>query len=1193
MANAIIGVGFDDWVQNQIIKRQKVNRRTSNKTIDELRYQNNNTAFLRLTSAIDINGSAEYAKAYQLFNTRFTPTINGEGTPEFARGVYLNPTNNSAYGWRSNSTFGHIPPPGLISADVKSQNRGSLKEANINLVCHNKDQFEIISKLYLRIGYSMLLEWGWSYFFHNDDPLSPEDKRMGRLRENYSDLDKDFLSGNLWGSAITIEKVLQKINNLRKDTCGNYDAIFGRVSNYSWSLEKDGSYNITLTLKTWGDIIESLKANTSHPSNITASSDSSNTEGQPPLLYNQTKSSINRILWYWTSVFPRDAANDPTKNSWFTNPEQVSKNTGLTYSQNNTEYSDIDLATFSFPELEGITQTGNYSTYKNEYYVRLGAFLRTLQNFTLLYNTDSSDEKKPAIVSLDYDPESNFMFTYPRQGSIDPRICLVPLEEKIEDSTTASSGSSNDYIVTEKSYRWKTIEVAEESSSNGGIWIGFDEDSPYKESETDYADIGEYLERPADLGIFGGDPNFAGDTQSEKTRVTNFLTNNFSGKTIESITTSTTTATSDTLPTVYDNGKSVDNDDSVIKQYLISWSTRNSDTDDFFDDYVDKTDKGKVENFKAELGKEYLIQWDKLVEEKKESYRSKDSVDTAFSDSAIFKFSVTIRTYEAKTWTLTNPNSVYSNANTSNASSQTPDVTNKLFENIKKVNFRVADYDYIGRTMNILVNMNFIAKVLEENINLKDGSISYFTFLDKIMTGIQSTLGNLNNFNVIYDEDANKIKIIDSTFIPGLNKYKPDLFKNRKNGLFKMYTVDEQEGSFVRDASIKSKMSNAFATMTTIGAQARGNIVGENATALSSWNDGLTDRVIKEKATEMQPSGSTELKDAYPSNLGALTQLYTKINDGNITSEDIDGVKDQCVDLFKYEVGTFIEGKKIAPLGFLPIDLELTFDGLSGVKIYETYTADDRLLPKEYREKIQFITTGVSHRIQNNDWTTTLNSITSPTYEDSPSVNPNIGNIFSVEPPAETSNSTNVADVGNLELTPSSAPASKTQKDLVKKAFESSFAKGQTKSRCARGTYNHALNLTKLQNNQTPNQGMIVAAGGNANQTNYHSKLEQLGYKKYSAGNNLTKDQVKNILIHGPKGANGETQPWVEGDVVVYWANEGDFGGRKYGHTQMYVGNLVSSNWVTDNDDNYGVQFVYNRYSANNYNLLIFKAPVV
>jgi hypothetical protein len=1186
MANAIIGVGFDNWVQNQIVKRQKVNRRTSNKTINELQYQNNNTAFLRLTSAIDVNGSADYARAYQLFGTQFNPISGGESTPELARGVYLDPTNNSAYGWRSNSTFGHIPPPGLISADVKSQNRGSLKEANINIVCHNKDQFDIISKLYLRIGYSMLLEWGWSYFFHNDDPLTPEDNRIGQFRENYSDLDKDFLSGTMWEGAITIEKVLQKINILRKDTCGNYDAIFGRVSNYSWSLEKDGSYNITLTLKTWGDIIESLKANVSHPSNITTDVDSSNTEGQPPLLYNQTKSSVNRILWYWTSVFPRDSAVDPVRNSYFTNPEQVSKNTGLTYSQNNTEYSDIDLATFSFPELEGVTQTGNYSQYKNEYYVRLGAFLRTLQNFTLLYNTDSSDDKKPAIVSLDYDPETNFMFTYPRQGSIDPRVCLIPLNETIESDPVENNTqtpnntqpTSDNYNVTQKSYRWKTIEV--KSTSDGpslSSLFGADnysETLAYYEDKTDYANIDSYI----------ADPSFLGNTSGNKTIINNFISSNLDGTSVVKLSSSTTTQNSKNIQ-VYDDGKNLEETTSIIKELVkASQPPKDVSISDFKTKYIEK--QTSPVSIEAVEGKEYLVQYNKLVNTVERSVTSNETASTT-------TITVIIRTYEAKTYTLTNPNTVYTDTNVSSTEQDSVDVSNSLFGKIKKVNFRVADYDYIGRTMNILVNMNFIAKVLEENINLKDGSVSYFTLLEKIMTGIQSTLGNLNNFNVIYDEDANKIKIIDSTFIPGLNKYKPDLFKDRKNGLFKIYTVDEQEGSFIRDASIKSKMSNAFATMTTIGAQARGNIVGENATALSSWNDGLTDRVIKEKATEMQPSGSTELKDAYPSNLSALTDLYTKINDGNITAEDIDGVKDQCVDLFNYEVGTFIEGKKMPPLGFLPIDLELTFDGLSGVKIYETYTADDRLLPKEYREKIQFITTGVSHRIQNNDWTTTLNSVTSPNYEDSPSINPNIGKIFSVKPKKSNNSKRNgVANVGPAEFVPSKSPASAKQKELVKESVTFTFANGETKGNCGRGTFNLALNLTKLQKNQSPHEGMTVEAGGHANRSGYHSKLETLGYTKYSAGSNLTLAQLKDILRNGPKGANGTAQPWLEGDVVVYWANEGSFGGSIYGHTQMYTGGASISGWSTDNRNNYGLTFVYGD-SYNDWNLLIFRAPTI
>jgi len=56
-------------------------------------------------------------------------------------------------------------------------------------------------------------------------------------------------------------------------------------------------------------------------------------------------------------------------------------------------------------------------------------------------------------------------------------------------------------------------------------------------------------------------------------------------------------------------------------------------------------------------------------------------------------------------------------------------------------------------------------------------------------------------------------------------------------------------------------------------------------------------------------------------------------------------------------------------------------DGLSGMRIYESYTADTRLLPARYQDKIQFITTGISHRIQNNDWTTTITSLSGPKYD--------------------------------------------------------------------------------------------------------------------------------------------------------------------------------------------------------------------
>lgn len=1179
MANSIIGAGFSSWVYNQIVKRQKVNRRTSNKTIDEIRYQNNNTAFLRLTSAIDIDGDPSYARAYQLFNTQFTPT-DGNGTRELARGISLNSNSNTAYGWRSTSTFGFIPPPGLISADVKSQNRGSLKEANINMVCHNKDQFEIISKLYLRIGYSMLLEWGWSYFFHNDEPLDANDARIGQLRENYSDLDQDFLNGTLWGKEITTDSVLQKINLLRKDTCGNYDAVFGRVVNFSWTLEKDGTYNITLTLKTWGDIIESLKGNTSHNVNINVSSNSSNTKDQPPLLYNQVKSSINRILWYFTSCFDNKNAYEYRKNSYFTDPERVSKGTGLTPSQNNKEYSDNDLMSFTFPELNGIKLSGNYSAFKNEYYVRLGAFLRTMQNFVLLYNTSNSNTNKPALVDIDYTHDNNFMFTYPRQGSTDPRVCLVPL-----DNSISTPNPSNNYNVTEKYYDWQTIEVRVDNA----LINDYDEELIYDESESNPSNVNDYLYPEL---------QFLGTTDGNKDKINTFIRSNIKGTTSVTISTNITTTNSKQI-SVYNDGKPSDTKYGAWK-WLDLYSQTNKDVEEFQDNYIDSSNKGFINSFTAKEGKEYLVEYGKLIGEVSETVVSEDGIVQAFGVAVGTErnnVTVTIRTYRATSWTLTNPNTVYApNTNiTPTPGSNAPEVFNNTFEKMKNVKFRVPNYDYIGHTMDIMVNMNFIAKILEGGIDPKTNSISIFSMLDQIMSGIQGALGSINNFNVTYNEDTNQIKIIDSTFIPGLDKYKPELFNDRKKGLFATYTLDSNEGSFLRNASIKSKMSPAFATVTAIGAQSRGNIIGENATSLSLWNEGLTDRVIRERATEMQPSSSADIKDAYSSNLSILTNLYNKINDGNMTDEDIDGAKNTSVDLFKYEIGTFVEAKKMPPLGFLPIDLELTMDGLSGVKIYETYTADDRLLPKEYNNKIEFITVGVSHKIQNNDWVTVLNSITSPTYNNSPSINPSLGSVLQVTSSAQQPAPVSPPPVTNLPLTPSVSPASGRQKDLVKKALDASFAKGQTRNKCARGTYNHAVNLTRLQKNQNANLGMIVFAGGNANSSGYHSNLEQLGYTQYVIGNNLPKSAVTDTINNGPKGPNGDRQPWVEGDVVVYWANDGDPNGsyRKYGHTQMYVGDINNSKWATDTLNNYDVGFVYGSRSANNWNLLVFKAPTI
>ena len=69
--------------------------------------------------------------------------------------------------------------------------------------------------------------------------------------------------------------MLSKIESERKQSDGNYDAIFGKVSNYSWNFTTAGTYEISISLTSLGDIVESFKVNTLPPSK-TYSPDSPN-----------------------------------------------------------------------------------------------------------------------------------------------------------------------------------------------------------------------------------------------------------------------------------------------------------------------------------------------------------------------------------------------------------------------------------------------------------------------------------------------------------------------------------------------------------------------------------------------------------------------------------------------------------------------------------------------------------------------------------------------------------------------------------------------------------------------------------------------------------------------------------------------------------------------------------------------------
>jgi hypothetical protein len=150
----------------------------------------------------------------------------------------------------SGDEFGIRPMPGITNVVINSRSTTSvglkgLRECTISIKCHSLAQLQAIEILYMRPGYTALLEWGHSVYF-----VDPESSPTQNL--NYIDI---FSGGK------TRFDVYDEIYKKKIESNGNYDAILGKVNNFSWTADDNGGYDITVNIISMNDIIDSLKIN--------------------------------------------------------------------------------------------------------------------------------------------------------------------------------------------------------------------------------------------------------------------------------------------------------------------------------------------------------------------------------------------------------------------------------------------------------------------------------------------------------------------------------------------------------------------------------------------------------------------------------------------------------------------------------------------------------------------------------------------------------------------------------------------------------------------------------------------------------------------------------------------------------------------------------------------------------------------
>jgi len=274
----LIGESFDEFVNDQIKKRQQ-KLGLAGRNNENLVWQNAKTSFIKITSMVNVIDTetanlkrygwlqdsnlkgSDLAKAFVL-DTGITDTRNSPNK------IFAGVTNNTslintfAYGL-GGTEFGIKPIPGVSSLVVKHKNDGSLREAQIQLTAYNRVQFEILDLLYLRLGYSVVVEWGNTLFWDNGtDEENPSLSEISLTLQNL-----------LFKEGKNHFDIHNSILATRKLNSANYDAMIGRVRNYSFTINKDGHYDIILDLISYGDLIESLKVNNLNKTTKTTGTD--------------------------------------------------------------------------------------------------------------------------------------------------------------------------------------------------------------------------------------------------------------------------------------------------------------------------------------------------------------------------------------------------------------------------------------------------------------------------------------------------------------------------------------------------------------------------------------------------------------------------------------------------------------------------------------------------------------------------------------------------------------------------------------------------------------------------------------------------------------------------------------------------------------------------------------------------------
>jgi hypothetical protein len=251
------------YVIRQINTRQNLLSEV-NRPVDFVHYVSSKAPWIRMTSLVDYEGKPDLAKKYVLMGGTL---YNRPGTDRYFTRSGVGGAGSTYGGDLGTNQYGIRPMPGILNMTTRSLGAyGSLAEATIKFQAWDVKQLEDLSILFLRPGYKVVVEWGWSMYL--DTAITGEGYRekattnaLKYAANNYKITNASFNTIDCFASDITQTGIYEQLDKLKHKYSGNYDGVLGSIKQFDYTLMPNGSYECTTVLISIGDTIDTIRMN--------------------------------------------------------------------------------------------------------------------------------------------------------------------------------------------------------------------------------------------------------------------------------------------------------------------------------------------------------------------------------------------------------------------------------------------------------------------------------------------------------------------------------------------------------------------------------------------------------------------------------------------------------------------------------------------------------------------------------------------------------------------------------------------------------------------------------------------------------------------------------------------------------------------------------------------------------------------